>query len=166
MGKKLENFADLVAGNTGFIKGSYHACTCSLFIVYIHLIANLSSPACFTWICGLKLWGIRRPMNFPMVPARGLFPCEIACCVWDEDLGGQKLHRVPILLVYFINSVWGALKLEAGEYNKYCEWQLCGKGGRRQQRVAFAASSLSNGVCCSWFLPSSEPPCKSACPVL
>lgn len=129
-------------------------------------LQNLSSPACFTWICGLQLWGFRTPINFPVGLTRGLLACEIAWCVWDEDLGRQKLHRVPILLVYFIKSVWVVLKLEAGEYRRYCEWQLCGKGGRRQQKVAFAASSSSNGVCCSWFLSSSELPCKSACLVL
>lgn len=94
-----------------------------------------------------------RPMTFPVVPARGLFPCEIACCIWDADLGRQKLHRVPILLLFFLiiflKPVSMASKLEAGQYSRQPGWQLCGKGGRRQQSISVAAFLWSNGVCCS-----------------
>lgn len=65
MGKKLENFADLVAGNTGFIKGSYHTRACSLFIMYMHLIAKSE----LTCLLHLDLWaealGYQEANEFP-----------------------------------------------------------------------------------------------------
>lgn len=65
MGKKSENFPDLVAGNTGFIKGSYHTRACSLFIMFMHLIAKSE----LTCLLHLDLWaaalGHQEPNEFP-----------------------------------------------------------------------------------------------------
>lgn len=48
MGKKLENFADLVAGKPGFIKASYH----TRAGMYMHLIAKSE----LTCLLHLDLW--------------------------------------------------------------------------------------------------------------
>lgn len=88
MGKKLENFADLVAGNRVVTKGSYHTHACSLFIMCMHLIAKseltclLHLHAAAQW---LQLWGIRNPMNFPAVPDQRppMWNC-IVCLGWGS----------------------------------------------------------------------------------
>lgn len=79
MGEKIENFADLVAGNTVFIKGSYHTHACSLFIMCMQLMAKSE----LTCLLHLDLWaaalGREEASEFP-------------CCAEPGASSHVKLH--------------------------------------------------------------------------
>lgn len=98
MGKKLENFADLVAGNTGFIKGSYHTRACSLFVMFMHLIAKSE----LTCLLHLDLWaaalGHQGANEFPCsAKPEASSHAKLHAAFGMRILEDKNFHRVPIL---------------------------------------------------------------------
>lgn len=113
--------------------------------IWAQLLASLgfvgwSSGA--SWGQWLSLWC--QPVTSSHVKLQAAFGMQIL-----EDKNFTGFPFFLFFFFYFLKPVLMASKLKAGQYNRQPGWQLCGKGGRRQQSVSFAAFSWSNGVCCS-----------------